>query len=262
MSGYGAALAAETVKARRARVLWILMGGFSIAPLAGGLFMVILKDPDRARQMGLIGQKAQIVAGTADWPAFLALLAQSVAGGGLIIFAFATAWIFGREFSDRTVRTLLALPTSRRAIVAAKATVAATVCSAMAVWVFVLGVAVGGVVGLPGWSPRLLAASAATILLVAGATIALQSVTAFLASAGRGYLAPIGWTFFSLVLANMLGVLGRGGWFPWAVPMLYTGVAGPEGEAVGVGSFVLLGATSVAGLIATFTWWDRADQAG
>ncbi|MEV0143917.1 MULTISPECIES: ABC transporter permease [unclassified Nonomuraea] len=34
-------------------------------------------------------------------------------------------WLFGREFSDHTAKDLLALPTSRTAIVAAKFVVAA-----------------------------------------------------------------------------------------------------------------------------------------
>ena len=64
--------------------------------------MIILKDPDRARQLGLLGPKAQLFGGTADWPSILGLLSQAVAVGGAVLFAFLTAWVFGREFADRT----------------------------------------------------------------------------------------------------------------------------------------------------------------
>jgi hypothetical protein len=36
--------------------------------------MIILKDPERARSMGLISAKAQLAAGVADWPTRLSLL--------------------------------------------------------------------------------------------------------------------------------------------------------------------------------------------
>ena len=75
--------------------------------------MIILKDPEAARSMGLISTKAQLAAGVADWPAFFGMLAQAIAIGGAIVFAILTAWVFGREFSDRTAKELLALPTSR-----------------------------------------------------------------------------------------------------------------------------------------------------
>jgi len=82
MSAIGAAFATEFLKARRSRVPWAIAAGFSIAPLVSGLFMVILKDPEAARSLGLLGAKAQLAAGTADWPTFR-MLAQAVAVGGV-----------------------------------------------------------------------------------------------------------------------------------------------------------------------------------
>ena len=49
MSGLGAAGWAEMIKARRSKVPWLTAGALCLAPLVGGLFMVILADPDRAR---------------------------------------------------------------------------------------------------------------------------------------------------------------------------------------------------------------------
>ena len=70
--------------------------------------------------MGLIGAKAQLTAG---WPIgrpSLTFLSMGIAGGGAILFALITAWVFGREFSDHTAKELLALPTPRWVIVGAK----------------------------------------------------------------------------------------------------------------------------------------------
>ena len=82
--------------------------------------MFILQDPDRARSMGLLGAKAELAGGTADWPGYFALLAQTTAVGGSLIYGVILIWIFGREFSDHTAKDLLALPTPRMTIVAAK----------------------------------------------------------------------------------------------------------------------------------------------
>ncbi|UCG43568.1 MAG: ABC transporter permease, partial [candidate division WOR-3 bacterium] len=116
MSGFGAALWCELLKVRRSRLpLWTALG-LSMGPLFGALFMFIMKDPERARQMGLLGTKAQL-AGVADWPSYFMLLGQVVSIGGLLVFSLAASWVVGREFADRTVRDQLALPTPRAAIV-------------------------------------------------------------------------------------------------------------------------------------------------
>ena len=108
-----AAFWAETLKARRSKASLLTVIVFVLFPLVSGLFMVILKDPQAAQSMGLISVKAQLVAGTADWPTFFDMLLQAMAMGGSILFAFIMAWVFGREFSDRTAKELLALPTPR-----------------------------------------------------------------------------------------------------------------------------------------------------
>jgi hypothetical protein len=114
MSGVTRAFEAEGLKARRSRMPLFTALAFSLAPLAGGFFMVILKDPEMARRLGMISAKAQIVAGSADWPTYLGVMAQATAIGGFILFSFIASWVFGREYADHTVKDLLALPTRRR----------------------------------------------------------------------------------------------------------------------------------------------------
>lgn len=66
MNHFTSALWAEMLKMQRSRVPFFIALGFSVAPLMGGLFMIILKDPEAAKEMGLIGTKAQLTAGTAE----------------------------------------------------------------------------------------------------------------------------------------------------------------------------------------------------
>jgi ABC-2 type transport system permease protein len=257
-----AALATEFLKARHSRIPWGVAAGFSIAPLVMGLFMLILKDPEGARALGLLGAKAALTAGTADWPTFWSLLGQAVTVGGAILFAFLTAWVFGREFADRTVRGLLAIPTSRRTIVLAKAIVVATVGLAIAIWVLILALVIGALIGLPDWSVAHAAESIGAIALGAILTIALQGGTAFFAGVGRGYIAPLAWAVATIVASQILAVLGWGAWFPWSVPAVVAGAGGAAVEPVGPGGVAIVVLAAILGLVATVAWWERADQTG
>lgn len=262
MIAFREALAAEWLKSRRSRVPWGVIAGFSFAPLICGLFMVILKDPEAARRIGLLGTKAQLTAGTADWPTMLSLLAQAIAIGGGVLFAFLTAWVFGREFSDRTVRGLLAVPTSRRAIVLAKLTMVLAWGAVGSAWVIVLGFVLGSIIALPEWSPEQATVALARMATAAVLTLVLQTGTALFAGLGRGYITPLGWMVATIVAAQVLVVLGWGSVFPWAVPALVSGAAGPEAVDVPAASYVIVLAVGVIGLVSTIVWWERTDHTG
>ncbi len=259
MNGLRAALATEWLKARRSRVPWLVLAGFSMVPLVVGLFMVILKDPEGARRLGLLGQKALLTGGSADWPTMMSMLAQAVAVGGAILFAFLTSWVFGREYADRTLRGLLASPTSRGAIVVAKSIVVGVWGVAITAWIIVFTFGVGAVVGLPGWSHALAADSVRSIAGAALLTIVLQPVTGLLASVGRGYIAGLAWAVLTIAVAQVLSVLGLGAAFPWAVPGLVS--AGPDAGATPA-SIVLVLLVGGAGLVLVVEWWRRADYTG
>jgi len=260
MNGFLASLWTETLKMRRSRVPLITAMGFAMAPLAGGLFMIILKDPAAAKSLGLITAKAQLLTGTADWPSFFNFQAQAVAAAGMVLFSILTIWVFGREFSDHTVKELLALPTSRAAIVTAKFIVVLVWALIVTLLIFGIGIVVGTLIVIPGWSQELLRASFINILGTALLTLPLMSFVALLASTGRGYLPPFGWTIFTLFLANLAAILGWGDWLPWSIPGLFGGVAGPRAEVLGPHSYIILPLASLIGLAATYYWWRSADQ--
>jgi ABC-2 type transport system permease protein len=251
---------AETLKARRSKISVLTAAGYVILPLVAGLFMIILKDPERARAMGLISVKAQLAGGVADWPTFFGMLTQGAAIGGAVLLAIITTWVFGREFSDRTIKELLALPTPRVAIVGAKFVLTGLWTLLLTILIFAVGLGVGMAVGIPGWSPELEWTSFWSLIAIAVLTWMLLPFVALFASAGRGYLPPLGWAFLTLVLAQIAAVLGWGDWFPWSVPALLSGMAGPRGEQIGVHSYILVAITCMAGVAATIAWWQSADQ--
>ena len=260
MSGVLSALWAETLKARRSYVPLLASIGFTLAPLMDGLFMFIMKNPERAREMGLLSTKAQLAMTTAEWPTFFSVLAQAIAIGGVIVFSIVTAWVFGREFSDHTAKDLMALPASREKIVIAKLLIISAWVFAVSSWVYLAGLLIGYFVDIPGWTGQLAWQSFLDVIATAAMTLLLMSPVAFIASMGRGYLPPLGWSVLTIFFSQIIAATGWGDWFPWSVPALFSGVVGPRAEQLGTHSYVLVVLAGILGLAATFWWWLTADQ--
>ncbi|GAA3624360.1 ABC transporter permease [Nonomuraea rosea] len=254
------ALWAELLKVRRSRLPWITALAFTVAALVCGMFMFILADPARARALGLLGGKAQLSGASADWPGYLALLAQAGAVGGGGVYGLIAIWLFGREFSDHTATDLLALPTSRTAVVAAKFAVAAVWALLLAVLLAGLGLLIGSLLGLPAWSAPAAATGLAHILAAAMLAALASAPLALAASVGRGYLAAVGVLFGLVFCAQVIAALGYGAYFPWSVPGLYAGIAGAGQDPPGLLGLLLVAATGVVGVVTTAVWWNRADH--
>jgi ABC-2 type transport system permease protein len=254
----------EYQKALHSKLLWLSAAAFTFMTLIAGLFMFILKDPASARQLGLVGAKAQIFGGTADWASFINLNLILMSVGGLIIFGFIFVWIFGREFSDRTAYDLLSLPTSRLTIVIAKIITAASWSVLLVLLSFLLMLGIGAILDLPGWSTATIL-NGLKLLLVTGLLITITcTFFSFVSSVARGYLAAVGCIFATLILGQIITQIGYGEYFPWTVPLLYSGAAealtGKTHAPLGLISYILIGIVSVLSVITTCLWWRRSDQ--
>jgi ABC-2 type transport system permease protein len=249
----------EGKKLFHSKVPLITMLVLMLVPFIGGFFMFVLKDPSLAQKLGFISAKAHIM-GTADWPSYFGLLAQAIAIGGLVVFGFITSWIFGREYSDRTIKDLLALPISRNIIVFSKFIVTVLWCLILSIFVLVLGFIVGKVVDIPGWSSDIIIQGTLIFIVCSILTILLSTPVAFLASVGRGYLSPLGFMVFTIVLAQIIAVAGYGQFFPWSIPALISGAAGSDSSMIEDISIIIVLLTSILGLVGTMLWWRYADQ--
>ena len=245
----------EFLKARRSPMPLLTALGFAMVPLAGGFFMIVLKDPEMARRVGLISDKARLTMGAADWQTYLRFLTLAVGAGGIILFGLIASWVFGLEYSDRTIKDLLALPTSRSTIVLSKCIVIAVWSAAVTLTTCLITLGVGTVLSLPSVPLPFFLQSGMTIIVAASLTIALATPIAFAASAWRGFLPPIGVMILIMGLSQLINAAGWGEYFPWSVPALYV-----QGENLGVISYIIVILTGSIGLIGTFAWWERADQ--
>jgi ABC-2 type transport system permease protein len=252
-----AALWSEALKFRRSRVPWVTAAVLALTPLLAGLFVLAVRDPQTS---GLVGGKTQMLGATADWDGYFTLLTQIDAVGGLLALGVVTAWVFGREFSDRMAVDLLALPTPRAAIVTAKFLLIVAWSAAVTALVPLVALVVGGALGLPGWSTGLLWETVGHLAVLSGLNTLLVTPVALAASIGRGYLPAIGLVLIVIALAQAMAAIGAGAWFPWSVPALASGMAGAAGGAISATSYLLVGLTVLAGAVLTMTWWRLADQ--
>lgn len=259
MSNLSAVLWIETRKVLRSKVPLVTALGFLIAPLACAFLMFIYKNPDFARSMGLVSAKANLMGGSADWSFFLNMLAQAISVGGILLFNLVISWVFGREFADNVVKDLLAVPVARSTILLAKFIVAAIWSLSLALMVYLVGVTLGGWVGLNLWSQSAFVGGSLTVAVATLLVVAVSTPFALVASVGRGYLLPVGISMLTMAVAQIIGLIGYGDYFPWTIPGLYANVAGPGNGITSVSYWVVL-FTCLAGMAATYWWWMRADQ--
>jgi ABC-2 type transport system permease protein len=249
----------EVRKAVRSRMPLFTTVGSLFMPLGIGFLIFIATKPDLSRKLGLVSAKANLLAyATTSWPTYLALLAQMIAAGGFFVFCLIICWVFGREFVDGTVKDMLAVPVRRASILLAKFIVAGAWSAALALVIFVAGLVLGALIGLPQGSPDALWQGSVLVAVTACLVIVVVMPFALFASMGRGYLLPIGVAVLALIMANIVVVAGWGEYFPWAVPGLY---AQGKGYLVPF-SYAIAILTGLAGMIGTYLWWMYADQSG
>lgn len=260
MKNIFSAIWAESLKIRRSKIFWITILVFIFVPMMMGLMMFIAKNPELAYKFGILGAKASVLKIKADWPTYFGFLNLAGVAVGLIGFGFVTSWVFGREYSDRTMKDLLALPVTRSSIVLAKFIVVAIWCTLLSLILLTSGFIAGGIVQLSGWTSEIAFHSTIIFAVASLLTILLCTPVAFFANFSRGYLAPVGFVVLAFGIGQFIGALGLAQYYPWAIPMLYTGASGTESAQLGIISYIVLLLTSILGLIGTFAWWRYADQ--
>lgn len=259
LRGYPAALRAEVLKVRRSVVPRLTFLAVTLAGCVSGVFMFVVADPERARSMGLLNQKASLSGVTADWPGLLAFLGQLVAVGDLLLFAFIVTWVFGREAAEGTLRYLLVLPVPRPTVALAKFTVVAAWAAAANAWLAGVVLALGALLRLPGGAVDVVTHGLAVAAVAAALMLLVTTPIALVACAGRGYLAPLACALGMLIVAQVAAALGWGAVVPWSVPAVAAGLA--PGTSLGVAGVLVAVLTGLAGVLSTIAWW-RSPRAG
>jgi ABC-2 type transport system permease protein len=205
---------------------------------------------------GLLAEKVRALVSGTGWVAYSGLLDQFAASALFVGVGIVVIWCFGREFSDRTVGSLFALPTPRGIIAGAKLIVVAGWSFFVSTMVVV--VAFGfGLAGDLGPLDSAAIEKMAGVLTVALLTSLLASTLALPASIGRGYLPAIGAMVLILMTAQMAVLFEAGAWYPFVAPGLWA-ISGNQGEVlVTLSQLVSVPTLALIGAGATVRWWQH-----
>ncbi len=253
-----AVVGTEFYKAWRSGMFKITVAIAGFVPLMMGVLMYIKMHPDAVKS-SLMFSKAQAIPGPADWYGFFGLFAQIISGVGLLVIGFAASWMWGREYSDRTVKDFLALPFPRELIVIGKLLVLCLWGVSLFVISTIAMLVIGVLIHLPEWNTAFAIHCFGIFFIATLLNIAVSTVIAYIASVTGNYIAPIGFAIATLIMGNFVGMLGFAAYYPWGVSMAFS-MSATENTPVEVFSFIILAITSVAGLFATMHWWRYADQ--
>jgi ABC-2 type transport system permease protein len=247
----------EIRKAVRSRMPLYTALGSLFMPLGIAFLIFVSRNPEISRKLGLISVKADLMAYSAtDWHSYLGLFGMLMAAGGFFLCVLVISWLFGREFSDRTLKDWLAVPVPRFSILLAKFIV-------MVIWSILLmllmlgvGIFMGAVIQLPGGSSEVIMQGISQVFITGCLVILVVLPFALFASLGRGYLLPIGMAVLILMMTNLVALTGWGEFFPWAVPGLYVQAK----VSLPPVSYLLVLLTALIGICLTYWWWMTADQ--
>ncbi len=252
----GAAYVVEWLKLRRSRVPRVAAAALLVLPAVMAALFLALAGRDRGDAFGL---KAQALVTRDGWGGYLDALTQIYASAGLLGMGVVVAWCFGREYADRTVGSLFGSATPRESVAAAKLAVLALWCTgvSLALVPAALLVGLGAGLGLPDGDALAGLVRVAVLSVLTG----LSALTiALFASVGRGYLPAFGGLVGLVAAAQVAVVAGMGGWFPCAIPGLWSvASATPTLGTVPVWHLLLVPCSAAVVGALTVAWWRRAE---
>lgn len=254
------ALKAELLKSKHSVIFLISFIAFAIVPIMGGIFMLVMQDPEAMAKASLLNTKMEMMNVTADWNALFMILTQGMGIGGIMIFGFIASWIFGREYSDNTVKDLLSLPISKMTILNAKYIVYLFWGISLAVVNAVLGILIGLLIQLPGFAVDNVFFFLRDYIITTILTLLLGTPVAFFSMVGKGYLAPLGFIALMLVFSQIIAAVGIGHYFPWSIPALFSGAGGGYRDELNPMSYLILIMVSILGYWITILYWKYTDH--
>jgi len=223
----------EARKIVRSIVFWVMLGAFTALPLMIAMFN----------------------SSAAHWGAYFAELLGSIGSLLVVGFSFTTAWVFGTEYTNNTIKDILVKPVPKTYTVLAKFIAITIWNTALAVFTFAVISVAGALIGVGGGSLSVILQVFWPFLAASLLIMLVSTTSALIANLTRGYLAPIGVIFLIVIVSNVVVQLGFGPYFPWTIPVLLL-----TGTDIGWTSMAILAATGLAGFAGTVAWWRFAEH--
>ncbi|MFC4304713.1 ABC transporter permease [Cohnella boryungensis] len=223
----------EARKIGRSIVFWVMLGAFTALPLMIAMFN----------------------SSTAHWDAYFAELLGSIGALLVVGFSFTSAWVFGVEYTNNTIKDILVKPVPKTYTVLAKFIAIAVWNTGMAIFTFAVIAGAGSLIGVGGGSISAVLHVFWPFMSASLLIMLVSTTSAFIANLTRGYLAPIGVTFVIVIVSNVVVQLGFGPYFPWTIPVLLL-----TGAELHWSSMAILASIGLAGFAGTVAWWRFAEH--
>jgi ABC-2 type transport system permease protein len=174
---------------------------------------------------------------------------------GSFCFSILAAWVFGREFVQKTATELLTFPVSRSTVVFAKTIALIVGVLALTAGNFVLTSAIA--VATDGWAKETFAADLARQGVVTAMILSLCMPIFFLGLCSRGYFLPIAVSIAVVLYVNIdSSSLPFTLYIPWSIPLAYA-----LGDRIPrLLDIVILLGMGLGGLAASLVWWRYANH--
>ncbi|GLC82720.1 ABC transporter permease [Lacrimispora brassicae] len=190
-----------------------------------------------------------------SWELYLADILKNFTSLFVIGFAFTTCWVFGREYTDKTINDLLVKPVSKLHIAISKFIVIFLWNSLLTIIMFTVVVLIGAYIGLIGGTSTLILNYFLVFMATSLLTMFVSTVSSFMANVTNGYLAPIGLIFLIVIIINIVENMGLSPYIPWTIPKLLFS----DGVLRPISIFILV-ITGITGFAGTVAWWRFAEQ--
>ena len=225
----------EICKVYKSSVFWVVIIAFTLLPTLG-----------LVKYFG---------AADVSWGVYLADVLGMFVSLLIIGFAFTTCWIFGREYTDKTISDLLVKPVPKLTIAMSKFIVIFLWNSLLTTIMLMVTLLLGAYMGLIGGTTTLLLHYFLLFMTISLLIMFVSTVSSFMANVTKGYLAPIGLIFLIVVIVNVAPNVGLSAYVPWTIPglLLSDGFLRPI-------SILILTITGIIGLVGTVAWWRFVEQ--
>jgi ABC-2 type transport system permease protein len=261
MKGLWVSIWAESLKVKKSAMFVGTILFFAFIGIMMGLLMFLARHPEIAGRTEIMAAKASMF-GSGDWSSLMDVLIQIALTVSTLGFGLATAWVFGREYADKVIKDIIALPVSRTTIVFSKLVVVFAWCLVLTLVIFVSGSITGIFSGMPGWSAEVFLKGFSMFVACSMLNILLCPWVAFISSMGRGYLLSIAYLILTLIVTQLIfvGAPALATYTPWAFPALFSGIAGSAAPEVSFAAIAIYAAWAISGIVFTVAWWNYADQ--
>lgn len=262
------ALRSEFGKFRRSRaLLWAVVVVLAYAVVAMGLNVALLHNKEFVGGLDKVGgafkQAADQGFYVLNWKNQMRVAVQGISGTwGILLLSFVTAYVFSREYKERTSKNLMTTPVRREYFVAAKCVVVGLSALALALLTLLVHGAGLMLLGVPGFSWGIVGGAALDALAVTALLALTLPLVAWISMTGQGYLRPMLFALGAQLVGNAIVNTAASKYWPWNMPVHLIGASWMPVVSGGLpaASWLVAFGVCAAGLALAFRHVDTADD--